>query len=305
MSITARPYHDIQDLRAMQSILTAGRQADSPAYYIHPGDLSWWLFYSDEEQLQGKICLWEWNNSLAGWSLLSNTTSTFDVFVQPQLHGRAIEAKILLWAEEYHARVLTGLQHREIRTMWVSETDRERIQWLEMRGFVPSSQGMHALSRSLEGNLSAVSLPAGYRVRPVAGESEVRLRAAVSHAAFGSAKPFEAYWPRMLRFMRSPVYQPELDLVVVSPEGHFASFCLLWPDPVSRVGLFEPVGSHPDFRRQGLARAVMAAGLHRLKSLGMRQAIVCVDSDNAPALSLYQDIGFQKTSRLLIYQKQL
>ncbi|OGN74356.1 MAG: hypothetical protein A2X25_05550 [Chloroflexi bacterium GWB2_49_20] len=304
MTITARPYRDLSDFKEMQAVLTAGRQAANHAYYVHPGDLSWWLFYTDEN-LRDKICLWEWNSRLAGWSLLSTSSRTFDVFVTPEMHGRSFEAKIMLWAEEFHASTLKNLHSRDIRTMWVAETDLSRIHWLEMRGFLPSPQGMFLMQRSLESDLPGIKMPQGFQVRPVAGEHEVRLRAAASHAAFGSSKSFEDYCPRMLRFMQSPVYRPENDLVTVSPEGRFASFCLLWPDPVTRVGLFEPVGTHPAFRGRGLGKAVLAAGLQRLHDLGMTQTSVCVESDNFSAARLYESMGFKKSFRLLTYEKPL
>lgn len=304
MTITARHYRDISDLKEMQAVLSAGRQAANRAYYVHPGDLSWWLFYTDENY-RDKICLWEWNSRLAGWSLLSNASRTFDVFVVPELHGRSFEAKIMLWAEETQASTLKKLNSQNIRTMWVAETDQPRIQWLEMRGFQLNQKGMYLMQRSLGEDLPEIELPEGFHIRPVAGEHEVRLRAAASHAAFGSGKSFEAYWPRMQRFMQSPVYRPENDLVSISPEGDFASFCNLWPDPVTRIGLFEPVGTHPSYQGRGLARAVMAAGMQHLHKLGMTQTNVCVESDNLPAIRLYECLGFQRSFRLLTYEKAL
>ena len=305
MTITARPYRDLRDLKEMQAVLTAGQQAANHAYYVHPGDLSWWLFYTDENCLDTKICLWEWNSTLAGWSLLSNSCRTFDVFVRPELHGRSLEAKIMLWAEEVHSKRLSDQQSRDIRIMWVAEADRSRIQWLEMRGFRPSPHGMFVMQRSLMNDLPEQQPLAGYKVRPVAGEQEAHLRASVAHAAFGSQKPFDEYLPRLLRFMRSPVYNPDLDIVSVSPEGHFTSFCILWADETSRVGLFEPVGTHPNHRGQGLGKAVLATGLKRLRSMGMTQASVCVESNNSPAIHLYESMGFKIQNRLLTFDKPL
>jgi ribosomal protein S18 acetylase RimI-like enzyme len=109
----------------------------------------------------------------------------------------------------------------------------------------------------------------------------------------------------MLRFMQSPVYSPDNDLVAVSPDGDFASFCNLWPDPVTRVGLFEPVGTHPAFQGRGLDRAVISAGLQRLHKLGMTQANICVESENLKAIRLYESLGFQRSFRLLTYEKAL
>jgi mycothiol synthase len=304
MTITARHYRDISDLKEMQAVLSAGRQAANRAYYVHPGDLSWWLFYTDENY-QDKICLWEWNSRLAGWSMLSNSGRSFDVFVVPEMHGRSFEAKIMLWAEEIQANALKKLHSRNIRTMWVAETDQPRIHWLEMRGFQSSTQGMVHMQRPLTSDLPDIMLPQGFQVRPVAGEQEVDLRAAASHAAFGSSLSIDACMQRMLRFMQSPVYRPENDLVSVSPDGVFASFCILWPDPITKVGLFEPVGTHPAFQGRGLGKAVLSAGLQRLHKLGMTQANVCVESDNIPAIRLYESLGFQRSFRLLTYEKTL
>ena len=305
MTITARPYRDLGDLKEMQAVLTAGRQAANHAYYVHPGDLSWWLFYTDENLLDTRVCLWEWNSTLAGWSMLSTSSRTFDVFVRPEFHGRALEAKIKLWAEESQTSHLRNLSGIDIRTMWVSENDRSRIQWLEMRGFQPNPKGMFLMQRSLGSDLPDIQMPPGFQVRSVTGEGELHLRAEVSHAAFGSDKPFELYRQRMLRFMRSPVYQPELDLVTVSPEGRFASFCILWTDPLSHIGLFEPVGTHPDFQGRGLGKAVLSYGLHRLHDLGMTHASVCVETDNLPATRLYESMGFRTSCRLFTYEKPL
>jgi GNAT superfamily N-acetyltransferase len=46
---------------------------------------------------------------------------------------------------------------------------------------------------------------------------------------------------------------------------------------VNRVGLFEPVGTRPQFRRQGLATALMLGGLQRLRERGMQAALVTGD----------------------------
>ena len=43
-----------------------------------------------------------------------------------------------------------------------------------------------------------------------------------------------------------------LDLVVVDASGTVAAFCTLWCDAANRVGLVEPVGCDPRFRRRGL-----------------------------------------------------
>lgn len=103
----------------------------------------------------------------------------------------------------------------------------------------------------------------------------------------------------------SPVYRPEMDLVAIAPEGRVAAFCIAWLDFTNRVGLFEPVGVHPDFRLMGLGKAVLAEGLRRMMAYGMQSAIVCAEADNTAAQRLYQAAGFQVEQHLLTYVKSL
>src|SRR5258706_14539858 len=74
--------------------------------------------------------------------------------------------------------------------------------------------------------------------------------------------------------MKMPQYDPQLDLMVMAPDGTPAAGCICWVDPVNRVGLFERVGTRPQFRRQGLATALMLGGLQRLGDRGMQAALV-------------------------------
>jgi mycothiol synthase len=69
--------------------------------------------------------------------------------------------------------------------------------------------------------------------------------------------------------------------------------------------LFEPVGTHPDFLRKGLGRAVMLEGLRRLQQSGMRQAIVSTYEDNQAAIKLYESTGFQVVTQLGTYEKEI
>ena len=74
---------------------------------------------------------------------------------------------------------------------------------------------------------------------------------------------------------------------------------------MNRVGLFEPVGTHPDFQRKGLGKAVMLEALRRLQKQGMEQAIVCTAHDNAAALRLYTSIGFEPYNVFQFYARDV
>src|SRR6266540_566829 len=94
---------------------------------------------------------------------------------------------------------------------------------------------------------------------------------------------------------------PDLDRVVEAPDGSFAAYVLCWLDEENGIAELEPVGTHPDHRRRGLARAASIAALRRAHELGARFGIVYARADEAYPVpkSLYESIGFRAQARVL------
>ena len=91
----------------------------------------------------------------------------------------------------------------------------------------------------------------------------------------------------------------EYEFVVVAPDGRFAAFTNVWVDDVNRSLLFEPVGTHSDFRRRGLGKALMAHVLQRMRAeRGIECAYVChaPPSKNPAAAALYASVGFREAA---------
>ena len=71
------------------------------------------------------------------------------------------------------------------------------------------------------------------------------------------------------------------------------------------VGHFEPVGTHPDFQRRGLGKALLLNSLRQMQILGMTSATVCTGESNTRAARLYESVGFRNTNWLCEYTKPL
>lgn len=301
-----RPYRDAQDLVSMRNLLMIGRKAASGSYYVHTGDLNWWLFYAENTgEMLKNIFLWEQGGQLLGWTLLSPDWRAFDVFVRPDLRGTAEALEMYRWAQEKIASIVRTRGGKEINTMWVFESDAVLVSMLQELGFRSGTNSMRYLERSLEKPVSLPSLPSGFKLRSVVGEADAPARAAASHAAFESEWPMDRYVKRYIKFMRTPVYMPDLDVVVAAPGGSHAAFCISWPDPVNKTGLLEPVGAHPDYRHLGLGRVVVLESLRRLRTRGMNRAIVCAENFNTTALHLYESAGFAWQNTLKTFVKPL
>jgi ribosomal protein S18 acetylase RimI-like enzyme len=175
---------------------------------------------------------------------------------------------------------------------------------LERRGFEhdPGAPWIRLNVRDLE-VIEEPHVPRDYRVATMAETQDVAARVAVHRSAFHPSRVTEESYRRV---MAEWPYRPELDCVVIAPDGSFAAFALGWIDEANGAGLLEPVGTHPDHRRRGLARAASLLALLGLRRAGATTALVGSRGDAAypiPTL-LYESIGFRETGRTLIYAKR-
>jgi len=313
MNIQARPYRDATDLARMRQLLMAGRQANISASYMHPGCLDWDTHCPpDEQENRRNLRLWERMDAdegqptLEAWAMFWRHEGTFDLFVSPALHGTPMHEIVMdeyvAWAEA-RARA-AGV--KQIAPFWVLDDDTVMIRLMQARGFVVVQADPPAplFERSLD-TLPTIPLPDGFTVQGVRNPDDGRLRARVTHGAFRSHDDWDGYWAEYAQFIGSAVYDGARDLFVRSPDGRGASACTIWFDPVNAVGLFEPVGTHPDFQGQGLGKAVMAEGLRRMKAAGMRRAVLGFDPNNLAALALYTSMGFRASCYFVWYRKEL
>lgn len=77
-------------------------------------------------------------------------------------------------------------------------------------------------------------------------------------------------WPPAAAYetmQQAPGYRRDLDLFIVAPNGEYASFCTIWIDEKNKFGNFEPVGTHTEYQRMGLGRALLLEGFRRWHSM--------------------------------------
>jgi ribosomal protein S18 acetylase RimI-like enzyme len=116
---------------------------------------------------------------------------------------------------------------------------------------------------------------------------------------------------RRLELMREPGYDPDLDLVAITPDGAWAAYVvgnwdieLAAPDG-GKLGWTDPIGTHPDFRRMGLSRNLVAQTLHMLKARGATYVAVGTLSSNIAMLGVLHSLGYKEIERFYWYSKKV
>lgn len=296
---------------AINFVMTC-RTLDPLGNYLHIGDLQWWCRDGSLDDQQN----WHFWRQESG-----------EVLALGLLDGDGIAClrhPNFRTHESYLAVRQWGLQRLKERARQQGESqyevqeeaaddEPEIASFLEREGYTRQETYFNFYRRSLLEPVPAPVLPAGFTFRSVAGEAEAEMRAALQLDAFfrGGNKNYEEWTLRQLAVMKMPYYDPQLDLMIMAPDGTPAAGCICWEDPVNRVALFEPVGTRPQFRRQGLATALMLGGLQRLRERGMQAALVIGvhpgKEENSTEFTssrfVYEAVGFQLLRRIYTYHK--
>ncbi|WP_328445929.1 GNAT family N-acetyltransferase [Amycolatopsis sp. NBC_00438] len=288
-AVTRRDYTGPDDLRAMQSL---AQRIWSPSSSVHVGDLAWQRFQHVGREAEWPTVLWEAGAEVVAWGWVS-LPGELSLLVDPARPELASE--VLGWFED----TATAAE----LTVTVLDAEEHVIAALERSGYaLPESSVYQTYMSRLLVDLPEPVVPGGFTVRPV-GADDLARRVAVHRAVWHPSRVTE---PSYRNVMAAWPYRERLDWVVEAPDGRFAAQCLIWLDERNAVGELEPVGTLPEFRRMGLARAVCLAALHAACEAGAREAVVypVIGHPKSPAaLPLYRDLGFRPYARTLTFTR--
>lgn len=298
-TLTSRSYSGAADLHAMLDLLGVVKPAERRGNSPSEVDLRELLALT---AVQNNTRLWfDADERLVGFAFVDHYANLCFEFTEP-----GIEAEIVDWGVQCIRRDIEAEGEALTLDASCGEDNANCIALLERHGFIRQALRSLHLVRSLHEPIPAPQLPAGFSIRHVTGEHEVDALVALHRAAFGTENMTVE---ERLAMMRTPEYDAELDLVAVAPDGRLAAYCMvsISQEENARTGRNEgytdPVATHPDFRRRGLARALLLMGLHTLKQRGMDTACLGTSGDNVAMQRTAEAVGFRVQSTTLWFSK--
>lgn len=276
----SRPFHP-DDVPRLHDLIAEVWAARGPRVTFHVGDLHWRLRPRPGSDPAVDIRLWEDDRGVLGFAWVD---PYYGDDTQGGVHSDpALENAMLEWIEQ-RARSAG----RDVVVVRGFEHDDARHALLTARGYARQSEGYAHMECALEGKYAEAPLPVDRSLRSLASRVDYARRDRIQALAFGLDQPCAEAW---LGLERDSLYRMEHDFVIEGSD-EFLAFATVWPDDRNRVGLFEPVGCHPDHHRKGFATALIVAGLRALERNGMTSAVVYPESDNTAAVALYEACGF-------------
>lgn len=224
------------------------------------------------EESRAGIRLWEatlrvWED--AAGALVGALTTEYpwggDVFFQRHPDYDALLPAMLDEAEAHHVSAKTGTL-----AVRVYEGDAPLEALVRARGYEKHADWVeHDALLWVSDAPPVPALPPGFALRSMAEERDVERRREIFGRSFNHPDPSD--WPTAFAYeelQRAPDYRPDLDLFIVAPDGRYAACCIVWYDTRNHLGILEPVGTHPEFRRRGLGSVVVLEGVRRAAALG-------------------------------------
>jgi len=301
IEVTVRPYEDA-DMPGLQHTFASWIAEAGRCGYDHVGELLPRIY----ENLRGRrpvgelVHLWEADGQIVGLAICLRFGEVFDVFTAPSLRGTSAEVLMLQSAARTTARYMAGAEVGSHVLTEVSSDDDERVRLLTDLGFEKFRGWHHGRQRGLADPSDVPRLPRGFAVRSARLDDAGEL-AGVRNHSFGDDWTGGQYRAQV---MEKPGYDAAREIIAVSPEGRIAAFADYWTDALNKTGHFEPVGTHREFRRLGLARAVMLHAMREMRALGMRTVTLNHDAGNRAAGKLYETLGFEITGTTFGFRRR-
>jgi mycothiol synthase len=232
--------------------------------------------------------------------------------IHPEVRNQGIEDAIMDWmiARTKEAGVERGLP---ARLRGGAREDFGYMRAIYERYGMEVVRYFFTMVRDLEQPMPEPQFPQGFMLRQSRGLEdapgwvEMFNQSFVDHWNF---HPMEA--ESHAHWLSDAKYNSERDLIAVAPDSTFAAFCFCWIDPDDnernnrKEGWIDMLGTRRGFRKIGLGRAMLLAGMHRLKAEGMDTAKLGVDAENPTgALGLYESVGFVVRNTMVVYRKNL
>lgn len=245
-----------------------------------------------------------WANARLRWALAVNDVAGSWVGVLPPHRRRGLGSRLYELVEE-HARSIGAKKLQS----FAQEEDSESRAFARRRGF---REGLRDQYWELDVGTAALQNPA---VPP--GTELVPLREVIHRerelfevfdAAHSDMPGEDPYALEFDEWRQEALCDPTLDhdvSAVVLVEDRPASFAWLNTDREGGLGENEMTGTHPEFRRRGLARLAKEAAIRWAAAAGIHTLVTSNETTNDDMLALNEHLGYQPTHVQLELAKDL
>ena len=290
-ALRIRPLDGQRDVTALLEFVGRSRARDDAAVIFHAGGLQWWLRRIGRRGFE--VAVMTDDDELVGMALRDRS----DVLVQTDTAHAGDRADLLAWCE---ASARATAEPEIFVSVWQDDHDLGEV--VSRRGYEPTERYGYELVQDLTAEPTPPELPRGFEMislAPALADAYVALHRA-SWARPTAPSSYDRRQHDAVTAM--PDFRYDLVPIVRAADGTLAAYCMSWWDERSASVEIEPLGTNPDYRRMGLARAIVREVARRAWVLRARYVMVWGGSTNPEAKALYLSAGMRSRRTLRDYR---
>lgn len=318
-----RPYRGPEDHPALARIGSAARAANGDLDQVTAAQLDNDYAHLSNCELPRDCALVELDGQAVAygrtyWVDRNSGERSYEaiILIDPATPGRGVEAALLDWqighlVELAEASPPDSADQPAILVAFAGGRDHATRAILERAGFANMRRAA-SLARSDFADIPDLPLPDGFELRPIDPADRAMHRrvfdaAVVAFADHWGDSESDGSESSYRAFIGDPLFRPDLWRVAFHGDeiaGQILNFLEPARDDGTVIGWTESISVQPQFRRRGLARALLAESLRSVRDAGATCAALGVDTGNPRrALDLYESLGFRIVSESFEYQR--
>lgn len=307
-----------QDAPALHALLAIIEQTDGVPRLTSLAEVEAWLRLPWLELESDSLAGFDHTGALRAYGLVdmrpgdvSCTRVTLMGGVHPEWRGGGLGRAVVAWTEGRGRQKLaaTGATGPARLAAYVDANARDYRRLYAAAGFSPI-RWYTDMRRDLATPLPEVAVPAGLRVVPWTAELDDAVRTChnvVFQDHWGSQPHTPESWDG---WIRGPHWAPQWSVVALDASDEVAGYALSAEHPAElqgfSSGFTEVLGVSREWRRRGLATALLVGVMAQYRDAGLAYATLDVDADNpSGARGFYAGLGYEPIHTRVLYSVEI
>lgn len=230
------------------------------------------------------IRIWEEESKIVG---IAHKEMSYDLFLQIRPGYEFLATQML----DYLEKTMPKEKHDEkpALVVYINEDMLYLKEELLLRGYTEWENRCYFNRINLDKTFEP-NLPEGFSFVDGTEIKEQKQRQLCCHLGFHPEDEPNTLPDWGFRMESAPLFNPSLEIMTQDVSGNLSAFCMVWYDPLLKIGMFEPVCTRKAYQKKGLGKAMLLEGMRRLKALGAKKAYV--ESYGKDLRKFYNSAGF-------------
>ena len=121
------------------------------------------------------------------------------------------------------------------------------------------------------------------------------------NAAFGLKGKLNTKW--LSSKFTAPSCSENWQISIINSDGECVCFCFVWIDPINKIAEINPIGTHPNYQKNGFAKHLIIECFNRLELEGIKSCYIPSKPELNPSNRLYDTLVPESVKKFRLWKR--